>query len=98
MENSARSQSSVPSVSQQKAFIIENAGILNRDTKLVILNIVMMEVGKDAIVESGSAKEVDIDLDRVSAINEEVLPHIYNVVAARRESLNQPAGTQAHRQ
>jgi hypothetical protein len=87
-----------PSAGQQKSFIIENAGILNRETKLTILNIVMLEVGKGAVIESGSAKEVDIDLDRVSSINEVVLPIIYNIVAARREALNQPAGTQAHHQ
>jgi hypothetical protein len=86
-----------PSVCQQKAYIVENAGILNKETKLAILNIVMMEIGKSVILDSGPAKEVDIDLDMVEHDNEEVLSHIYNIVCARRDALNQPVGALAHR-
>ena len=82
-----------PSISQQKAFIVENAGILNRETKLAILSIVMMEIGPGGVImETGAAKEVDIDLDAAAAINEDVIAHIYNIVLTRREALSQPAG------
>lgn len=84
-----------PSVGQQKTFIIENADILNRETKLAILSITMMEIGSSVVMETGGAKEVDIDLDAVAMANEEVLRHIYNIVATRREALSQPAGSVA---
>jgi hypothetical protein len=81
------------SIGAQKTFIVENAGILNQEIKLAILSIVMMEIGASVVTEAGGAtKEVNIDLDRVAEINEDVIRHIYNVVAARRESLSQPAG------
>jgi hypothetical protein len=82
-----------PSMAQQKSFIVENAGILNRETRLAILAIVMMEVGPGVVKEVGSAREVDIDLDAVAAANVEVLAHVYNIVLTRREALSQPAGT-----
>ena len=84
--------SRAPSTGQQKTFIVENAVILNRETKLAILAIVMMEIGPAAIMETGGTKEVDVDLD---AVNEEVIAHIYNIVLTRREALSQPAGAQA---
>ena len=83
-----------PSIGQQKTFIVENAGILNRETKLAILSIVMMEIGPSVVMETGGTKEVDIDLDAVTEANEEVLHHIYNIVQMRREALSQPAGSQ----
>jgi hypothetical protein len=82
-----------PSISQQKMFIIDNAGILNHETKIAILSIVMMEIGPGVIMETGGSKEVDIDLDAVMAVNEEVVRHIYNIVLTRREALSQPAGS-----
>jgi hypothetical protein len=84
-----------PSVGQQKTFIVENASILNRETKLAILSIVMMEIGPSVVMETGGTKEVDIDLDAVTEANEEVLYHIYNIVQTRREALSQPAGAQS---
>ena len=84
-----------PSTSQQKTFIVENANILNRETKLAILAIVMMEIGPSVVMDTGGTKEVDIDLDAVTAANEEVIAHIYNIVLARRNSLGHPAGAQA---
>jgi hypothetical protein len=92
----AQDESIVPesvSVGQQKSFIIENATILNRETKLAILSIVMMEIGPSVIMEAGGSREVDIDLDAVAASNEEVLAHIYNIVQTRRSALSRPAGT-----
>ena len=81
------------SIGQQKSFIIENATILNRETKLAILSIVMMEIGPSVIMEAGGSREVDIDLDAVASSNEEVLAHIYNIVQTRRSALSRPAGT-----
>lgn len=82
-----------PSIGQQKAFIIENVSILNRETKLAILSIVMMEIGPSVVMEAGGTKEVDIDLDAVALTNEEVLAHIYNIVQTRRVALSRPAGS-----
>ena len=81
------------SIGQQKSFIIENATILNRETKLAILSIVMMEIGPSVIMEAGGSREVDIDLDAVAQSNEEVLAHIFNIVQTRRAALSRPAGT-----
>ena len=81
-----------PSTGQQKTFIVENANILNRETKLAILSIVMMEIGPEVVMETGGVKEVDIDLDAVTAANEEVLRHIYNIVLSRRKALSRPLG------
>jgi hypothetical protein len=84
-----------PSTAQQQTFIVENANILNRETKLAILAIVMMEIGPSVVMETGGTKEVDIDLDAVTAANEEVIAHIYNIVLTRRKALGQPAGAPA---
>jgi hypothetical protein len=81
---------SLPSVGRQKSYIEEHAGILNRETKLAILSVVMMEIGSSVLMETGTSREVDVDLDAVATENPEVLGHIYNIVRARRESLNQP--------
>lgn len=97
----------LPSLAQQKSFIVDNVAVLNRETKISILSIVMMEIGTSAPGEAGpgeaapahsrpvmyesGGREVDVDLDAVGAINPEVLTHIYNIVHARREQLSQPA-------
>lgn len=79
------------STDRKKRFIVENANILNRDIKLVILNLVMMEVGPSIIMETNNKKEVDINLDLLENKNLEVLNHIYNIVKKRLDILNQPA-------
>ena|SRR5271166_543783 len=81
----------VPSMGRQKSFIIDNATILNLETKKAILSVVMMEIGPTVVTESGTAKEVNIDLDAVASENEAVLLNIYNMVRARLEVLNLPA-------
>lgn len=81
----------LPSITQQKKFIIENSHMLNHESKLTILSIVLMEIGSSVVMEPSSRKEVDIDLDSISSINEDVITHIYNIVAARRDVLCQPA-------
>lgn len=83
----------LPGVSRQKAFIIENASVLDKTTKLSILSLVVMEVGPEAIFEPRAANEVDVNLDTVADANEDVLAHIYNIVQARLEILSQPART-----
>jgi len=90
-----KSEMVAPSITRQKSFIVENATILNRETKLAILSVVMMEIGEEVVMETGTSKEVDIDLDSVCSVNAEVLTHIYNIVLARREALNRPAGVPA---
>lgn len=81
----------VPSISRQKTFIVENTSILNRETKVSILSLVMMEVGSAVVMESNSKNEVNINLDALASLNEDVLTHIYNIMRARLEVLNQPA-------
>jgi hypothetical protein len=93
-----------PSITSQKKFICENAGVLNRATALNILHIVMMEIGQHYEAPDGSKQvvltektingepEVLVNLDTISKINDEVITHIYNIVVARRATLSQPAG------
>lgn len=79
------------SIGRKKKFIVENASILNKDIKLTILSLVMMEVGLSVIMETNTKKEVDINLDILETKNIEVLNHIYNIVKKRLDILNQPA-------
>lgn len=79
------------SVLRKKKFIVENANILNREIKLIILSLVMMELDNSVIMETNTKKEVDINLDVLEKKNIEVLNHIYNIVKKRRDILNQPA-------
>lgn len=79
------------STTRKKKFIVENANILNKEIKVVILSIVMMEVGPSVIMETNTKKEVDINLDVLETKNIEVLNHIYNIVSKRLNILNQPA-------
>lgn len=76
-------------VERKKTFIVENTGILNRDTKLTILSIIMMEIGQSVIMETNK-KEININLDLLETKNIEVLNHIYNIVKKRLDILNQP--------
>lgn len=93
-----------PPTSRQKTFIVENADILDVDTKKAILRIVMMEVGKEVtvggvdgraaqtnpvVLENRTTREVSINLDSIDT--PEVIHHIYNIVSNRRALLNEPA-------
>lgn len=76
---------------RMKRYIVENnTHILNKEIKLTILNLVMMEVGPSVIMETNK-KEVDINLDLLQERNAEVLKHIYNIIKKRVDTLNQPA-------
>lgn len=79
----------LPSLEKQKRYIVENSGLLSREYKLSILSVVIMEVGHHVIMDS--TQGVSINLDTLAAANTEVLVHIYNIVRAKRESLDQPA-------
>lgn len=79
------------SIERKKKIIVENGKILNKETKLTILSLIMMEVGQSVIMESNTKKEVDINLDLLEKKNIEVLNHIYNIVKKRLDILNQPA-------
>lgn len=91
-----------PSTARQKAYIVENAGILDAETKKVILRLVMMEIGRTApgrpgggddacpvVLEHGVTREVSINLDNID--DEEVVLQLYNIVGNRRAALNEPA-------
>lgn len=86
----------MPGLDRQKAFIVENAFLLNLETKKSILRIVMMEVGDSVLIDVGR-REVDVDLDGLASLNPEVLGHIYNIIRARLALLNQPARPPAGR-
>ena len=92
-----------PPLGRQKSFIVENAGILDCETKKAILRLVMMEIGRVApgggdgggepearpvVLEQGATKEVSIDLDNID--NPEVVLQLYNIVNNRRASLMEP--------
>lgn len=75
---------------RKKRFVVENSGILNRDAKLTILSLIMMEIGQSIIMETNK-KEVNINLDLLEEKNIEVLNHIYNIVKKRLDTLSKPA-------
>ena len=94
-----------PSLSRQKSYIIENESILDHNTKIAILGIVIMEVGPTTmandekishpiILENQTTKEVSINLDNID--NVEVIRHIYNIVSNRRALLSEPANYTKH--
>lgn len=83
--------------------MVENGGILDRDTKKAILRLVLMEVGSTAtgfdtagkvevrpvILENRTSGEVSVHMDNID--NPDVVLHIYNIVSNRRAALNEPA-------
>jgi hypothetical protein len=90
------------STERKKKFIIENSNILNRDIKLNILTIIMMnsdlhiksssETDQSIIMDTSnnSKKCVDINLDLLEKKDINVLNHIYNIIHKRLETLNKP--------
>lgn len=81
-----------PTVGQQIAFIMENHQILDRQTKIQILNIVRLEVENFAdVFGADDTNGVDIDLDACADKYPDVIRPIYNLVQVRRRTLNQPA-------
>ena len=87
----------MPNLNSQKTFIIENSNILNREIKIAILSIIMMEIGPSVIMDSVKSKEskgININLDAIGELNPDILIHIYNIVKTRIDTLNQPAKNQ----
>lgn len=91
-------RAALPTVPRQREYIASNGNILNDDSKKAILRLVMMEVGLTApdsepprpvVLENSTTREVSINLDNVD--NVDVVLQIYNIVLARRASLNEPA-------
>lgn len=78
-----------PSLERQKDFIVESSSLLNKSVKMAIMNVVMMEIGDQVVTRKIPANEVHIDLDVIGKQNPGVILHIYNMVKARRQSLNQ---------
>ena len=89
----------IPNLNRQKTFIIENSNILNREIKIAILSIIMMEIGPSVIMDSVTtgvskskdSKGININLDAIGELNPDILNHIYNIVKTRIDTLNQPA-------
>lgn len=79
------------SIDRKKKIIIENSNILNKDIKITILSLIMMEVGNSVIMKTNNKTEIDINLDILESKNIEVLNHIYNIVKKRLDTLNKPA-------
>ena len=82
----------VENLKKQKKFIIENSNILNRDIKITIFSIVMMEtdINKDIISENIGNQGININLDEIELIKPEIITHIYNIVKNRLNILSKP--------
>lgn len=80
----------LPNINKQKKFIVENSHILNKEIKLSILSIVMMEIGEIVISPSIGIKGLNINLDKIEKINSEIITHIYNIVKNRLNVLSKP--------
>jgi hypothetical protein len=81
-----------PNLKKQKKFIIENSSILNKDIKITIFSIVMMEtdINKDIISENIGNQGININLDAIELIKPEIITHIYNIVKNRLDILSKP--------
>ena len=87
-----------PSLAKQKSFIIENEHILDIGTKQAILRLVLLDYGGQpppvvpgqdpVILEQNGSREITVDLDSIA--RQETIAQIYNVVAHRRATLNEP--------
>jgi hypothetical protein len=80
----------LPNINKQKKFIVENSHILNKEIKLSILSIVMMEIGEMVISPSMGIRGLNINLDKIEKINSEIITHIYNIVKNRLNVLSKP--------
>jgi hypothetical protein len=95
------------SIDSQKDFILRHAPILDKKAKQSILSLVMAEhsesvrngsvagpkrggVGGSAS-GSASGSAVYINLDEIAEHDPDIILHIYNIVLARRNALDQPA-------
>jgi len=81
-----------PTLKKQKKFIIENSSILNRDIKMTIFSIVMMETdnNKNIVSENMGNQGININLDAIETIKPEIKTHKYNIVKNRLDILSKP--------
>jgi hypothetical protein len=80
----------VPSIERQKMYIVDNANVLDTDTKLSILEVVSIRYPKSSAVflTAKGTGNISINLDKIE-LNKIIL-HIYNIVRGRIESLGRP--------
>lgn len=87
----ALAPAALPSMSQQKAFIIDSIAMFSRELKVAIMSLVRMEVGDAPLTDSTSEHAVYVNLDLVEASNPDIVTQIYNMVKARVNALSMPA-------
>jgi len=89
----AAAQDAAPSLPRQKTFIVENGELLDNQIRRAILRLVVMEVGRQVVMENEKTGMLSVDLDRVAEHEggREVVRHIYNMVLNRRAALDRPA-------
>lgn len=90
-----------PTLAQQKAFIVANGPHLNRETRLMILHLVLY--GAESPSQGPGAASgapafcapspygTNVDLDALGAAAPEVVGQIYNIAEARVRALGMPA-------
>ena len=88
----------VPSFESQKTYIVDNASILDKETRKSILCLVMREIGqtverdgetRNVVLVNKETNSPSINLEEID--NEEVILHVYNIVKHRRTVLSEPA-------
>ena len=79
------------SINQKKKFIVDQAYLLDFNSKKSILSIILMEFGISAIIELKCKKELHIDLTDIANKSPSTICYIYNIVKTRHHILNLPA-------
>lgn len=79
------------SIRQMKAFSTENEYLLNKSCRLDILEVVVSHGCGSCILTAGERREVTIDLDALATKSPTALQRIHDIIAQRREMLDQPA-------
>lgn len=77
---------------EKQSYILRNASLLNIPTRRIILQIVMQEIGTEAIIGSDKQlnKNTNIDLDYCEKNNPEIIEKIYKIVKTYIERLDKP--------
>jgi len=78
----------LPSISRQKLFIIENSGILTKDKCKYILDIIISNDESESIIETNISKELSINLDKIKSPI--IINQIYEYINSQRHILSQP--------
>lgn len=82
----AEQKAPLPSISRQKSFIVDNAGILDKQSKREILSVVINEAEPGLAMESAGWTDINLD-----GCPKECIERIYNLVKSRLDALNRPA-------